>query len=74
MSATGKRLMTTDVHMTIKTGADAIAIVTTIGTLFQWLPAIASLFSIIWMAIRIYETRTVQKMLGNEVPQGANDE
>lgn len=66
--------MTTNVQMTIKTGADALAIATTVGTVFQWLPAIASLFSIVWMCIRIYETRTVQRLLGNTVKTRASDE
>ena len=66
--------MSQEVNMTIKHGTDVIAIATTVGTLFQWLPAIASLFSIVWMIIRIYETRTVQKLLGNEVKTRADDE
>jgi hypothetical protein len=43
---------------------DALSIVTVIGTIATWLPAIAALFTIIWTAIRIYETKTVQKLLG----------
>jgi hypothetical protein len=33
------------------------------GTLMSWLPSIAALFTIIWTAIRIYETKTVQGWL-----------
>jgi hypothetical protein len=33
------------------------------------LPSIAALFTIVWTAIRIYETRTVQEWLG----KGADD-
>lgn len=44
-----------------KNVADGLSIVTVIGTLANWLPAIAALFSIIWTAFRIYETETVQK-------------
>ncbi len=36
------------------------------ATLLQWLPAVAALFTIVWTSIRIYETRTVQKLLGRE--------
>lgn len=42
---------------------DAVAITTVAGTLIGWLPAIAALFTIIWTAIRIYETRTVQRLI-----------
>jgi hypothetical protein len=35
-----------------------------VGTLAGALPAIAALFTIIWTAIRIYETDTVQGWLG----------
>lgn len=30
------------------------------GTLVDWLPAIAAIFTVIWTLIRIWETRTVQ--------------
>lgn len=35
-----------------------------VGSLIKVLPAIAALVSIVWGCIRIYETRTVQKLLG----------
>ena len=43
---------------------DGASIATAIGTLMQVLPAVAALFTIVWTAIRIYETKTVQKLLG----------
>ena len=43
---------------------DTASIATAIGTLMQLLPAIAALFTIIWTTIRIYETKTIQKLLG----------
>ena len=43
---------------------DGASIVTAVGTMMQVLPAIAALFTIIWTTIRIYETKTVQKLLG----------
>lgn len=52
-----------DHHDTIKHVADAVSIVTVLGTLMQWLPSVAALFTIIWTAIRIYETKTVQRWL-----------
>jgi hypothetical protein len=53
-------------HETAKTTVDAISIVTVVGTLAEVLPAVAALFTIIWTALRIYETRTVRKLLGKE--------
>lgn len=43
---------------------DALSIGTMLGTLFQMLPNIAALITILWTAIRIYETKTVQAWLG----------
>jgi hypothetical protein len=51
-------------HETAKTTVDAISIVTVVGTLAEVLPAIAALFTIVWTALRIYETDTVRKLLG----------
>ena len=43
---------------------DTASIATAVVTMMQLLPAIAALFTIIWTTIRIYETKTVQKLLG----------
>lgn len=43
---------------------DALSLVTVLGTIMNFLPAIAAVFTIIWTAIRIYETKTVQRWLG----------
>jgi hypothetical protein len=51
-------------HETAKTTVDAISIVTVVGTLAEVLPAVAALFTIIWTALRIFETDTIQKLLG----------
>ena len=45
---------------------DGLSLVTVLGTLVDILPAIAAVFTILWTAIRIYETRTVQKWIGRE--------
>lgn len=45
---------------------DALSVVTVIGTLAQILPSIAALFTIVWTSVRIYETDTVQKLLGKK--------
>jgi hypothetical protein len=47
----------------IKHTTDALSVVTVIGALVNILPSIAALFTIIWSAIRIYESKTVQNWL-----------
>ena len=49
---------------TTKYMIDALSLATVLGTIMNWLPAVAAVFTIIWTAIRIYETKTVQKILG----------
>ena len=56
----------TEHHETAKNVADALSILTVIGTLIDMLPSIAALISIVWSVIRIYETKTVQRWLGKE--------
>jgi len=56
----------TEHHETAKNIADALSILTVIGTLIDMLPSIAALISIVWSVIRIYETKTVQRWLGKE--------
>lgn len=43
---------------------DGASVVTVLGTMAQVLPPLAALFTIVWTLIRIYETKTVQKLLG----------
>ena len=43
---------------------DGLSVVTVLGTLVDMLPSIAALFTIVWTAIRIYETDTIQSLLG----------
>ena len=45
---------------------DGLSVVTVVGTLIDMLPSIAALFTIVWTAIRIYETDTVQSLLGKK--------
>jgi hypothetical protein len=49
-----------------KTILDGLSVVTVLGALVDLLPGVAALFTIIWTGIRIYETDTVQKMLGKK--------
>ena len=45
---------------------DAVSVFTVVGTLGELLPPIAALVTIVWTAIRIYETETVQKILNKD--------
>ena len=51
-----------------KTLVDAVSVVTVVGTIGEVLPPLAALFTLVWTSIRIYETKTVQKMLGRKRP------
>tara|TARA_B110000503_G_scaffold127495_1_gene197295 strand:- start:122 stop:295 length:174 start_codon:yes stop_codon:yes gene_type:complete len=43
---------------------DGGAVAVSLGSLFEFLPAIASLLSVIWLLLRILESDTVQRALG----------
>lgn len=43
--------------------ADALSVTTLLGTLAEMLPHVAALLTILWTAIRIYESATVQGWL-----------
>lgn len=45
---------------------DALSIGTVVGTLAGILPSVAAIFTIVWTSIRIFETETVQKLLGKK--------
>ena len=45
---------------------DVAAASTAVLTLAAWLPPVASLFTIIWLGLRIYESDTVQQLLGKK--------
>ena len=45
---------------------DGLSLITVLGTLMSWLPAVAALLSIIWTLLRIYESKTVQGLLGKK--------
>lgn len=46
-----------------KAAIDGLSLATALATLAAWLPPIAAALSIMWTAIRIYETKTVQGWL-----------
>lgn len=52
--------MQNDHSEAVKQAVDAASVVTVVGTLMDVLPAIAAIFTIVWTAIRILETKTVQ--------------
>ena len=59
----------------VKQLGDAVSILTVVGTLAELLPAIAAVLTIVWTAIRIFETDTVQCMFrrnkGNKNADGS---
>lgn len=50
----------------VKQIGDAISILTVVGTLAELLPALAAILTIVWTAIRIWETNTVQRIFGRK--------
>ena len=48
----------------IKSAADVGAVAVWLASMAQWLPAVASMLSILWILLRIIESRTVQHFLG----------
>jgi len=51
------------VEESVKETVDVIAASTGVLSLVAWLPPTASLFTIIWLGIRIYESETIQKLV-----------
>ncbi|MDB4453235.1 hypothetical protein N9145_03530 [bacterium] len=49
-----------------KEAMDIAAASTGILALAAWLPPVASLFTIVWLGLRIYESDTVQGLLGRK--------
>ena len=59
-------VMKQEVSDSTKHVVDALSVATVLGTLMELLPAIAALFTIVWTGIRIFESKTVQKLLGKD--------
>lgn len=55
--------MKPEVQEAVKGIGDTLSVFTVVGTLIDMLPSIAALFTIIWTALRIYESDTVQGYL-----------
>jgi FtsH-binding integral membrane protein len=49
-----------------KHAVDALSVVTVVGTLVEFLPAIAAVFTIVWTGIRIWETDTIKSWTGRK--------
>ena len=49
-----------------KTPLDVTAAAVAAGTVLELLPALASIMTILWMGVRIFETKTVQRWLGRD--------
>jgi len=49
-----------------KEAVDIAAASTGVLALAAWLPPVASLFTIVWLGLRIYESDTVQGLLGRK--------
>ena len=45
---------------------DVVAASTGVMSMVAWLPPLASLFTIIWLGIRIYETETVKNLINRK--------
>lgn len=58
-----------DVPDGLKHFVDLLSVTTLLGTLTEMLPHVAASLTIIWTALRIYETRTVQGWLGRKPPE-----
>ena len=63
-----------DSHETTKHVVDALSIMTVVGTLVEMLPSIAAIFTIVWTLIRIWETTTVQTLLGRKGTKDAEQQ
>jgi len=47
----------------VKQAADVSAAAVGAMTFFDWISPVAGIFTIVWLALRIWETETVQKLV-----------
>lgn len=56
----------------VKVMTDGAAVVVGVGGFMQWFPPVVGLvggmLTVVWLSIRIYETDTVQGLLGRKKP------
>lgn len=48
---------------------DVASVATVVGSLADFLPHVAALFTVVWTGIRIWETPTVQSLFGRTPPE-----
>jgi hypothetical protein len=61
-------------HDTAKAVADGAAVLTSIGVMATWLPPLASMFTIIYLGLRIWESDTVREVTNRKKADNAVDE
>jgi hypothetical protein len=61
-------------HDTAKAVADGAAVLTTVGVMATWLPPVASLFTIIYLGLRIWESDTVRGLTKRKEAKNASEE
>jgi hypothetical protein len=61
-------------HDTAKAVADGAAVLTTVGVMATWLPPLASLFTIIYLGLRIWESDTVREITKRKKVTNASEE
>jgi hypothetical protein len=61
-------------HDTAKAVADGAAVLTTVGVMATWLPPVASLFTIIYLGLRIWESDTVRGLTKRKEAKDASEE
>ena len=61
--ADGRNVEGSAVTENLKHAMDGISLGTVVATLAGWLPHIAALLTIVWTALRIYESPTVTKLI-----------
>jgi len=66
-------MMALQIDEQVKQVGDAVSILTVVGALAELLPALAAILTIVWTAIRIWETDTIQRMFGNKGNTNADD-
>jgi len=54
-----------------KTIVDGVAVSGGIATLAGWLPDLTALLTIVWLSLRIWESDTVQRMVGHGRDKGS---
>lgn len=64
--------MTDQTHETAKHILDGASLLTVVGTLVEFLPAVSAVLSIVWMLIRIYETDTIQRLVNRKEAEDAS--